>query len=55
MAQLAIPLIALGGFYIISNHNKNSNEENDGIEKFTNIPENYPILNKETLNNNYHD
>jgi hypothetical protein len=57
MAQLAIPLMALGGFYIISNHNKNVDEENEeGIEKFTNnvknIPINYPIVNNNSLNDN---
>ena len=57
MAQLAIPLMALGGFYIISNHNKNADEENEEtIEKFTNneknIPINYPIVNNKSLNDN---
>tara|TARA_B100001094_G_C18168338_1_gene793529 strand:- start:563 stop:2341 length:1779 start_codon:yes stop_codon:yes gene_type:complete len=57
MAQLAIPLIALGGFYIISNHNKNADEENEEtIEKFTNkesnIPVNYPIVNNKSLTDN---
>ena len=58
MAQIVIPLMALGGFYIISNHNKdiddNDNElENEkNIEKFTNkIPKNYPI--KKIIPKNY--
>ena len=57
MAQLAIPLIALGGFYIISKHNENTNEENEYTnENFknmdTDIPLNYPIVNNKSLTDN---
>ena len=62
MAHLAIPLMALGSFYIISNHNKdkddycNELENEETIEKFTNneknIPINYPIVNNKSLNDN---
>ena len=40
MAQLAIPLLALGGLYVISNHDKEEDEENS--EGFTNNKKNLP-------------
>jgi len=57
--ELAIPLIALGGMYIISNQNQNQNQNRDKrstMESFENrkklIPEfqqNYPVLKEEEL------
>ena len=54
MAQL-IPLLALGGLYVISNHNKDSDEEADK-EGFTNTDDkqrtiNYPNVQPVTSNN----
>jgi hypothetical protein len=46
MAQLAIPLIALGGLYIISNHEKEEDEENQKegfINEINNIPQSLPV------------
>jgi hypothetical protein len=44
MAQLAIPLIALGGLYIISNHEKEEDEEKEGfINEMNNIPQSLPV------------
>ena len=46
MAQLAIPLIALGGLYIISNHEKEEDEENQRegfINEINNIPQSLPV------------
>lgn len=56
MAELAIPLIALGSMYIISNHDKIKQEKNkesfigmkESSKKLPNteeIPDNYPLLN----------
>ena len=50
MAEIAIPLIALGSMYIISKHSKNKNgEESNETEGFSNITQplrdiNYPTL-----------
>ena len=46
MAQLAIPLIALGGLYIISNHEKEEDEENQRegfINEIGNDPQSLPV------------
>lgn len=57
MAQLAIPLMALGGFYIIANHEKNNEDGPDTTEGYENakvkeMPAmNYPIS-KAVGNNN---
>lgn len=63
MAQLAIPLLALGGFYVIANHdNKKNNddevEEKNGCEGFSSKapspPINYPVVKEVNKNNVKH-
>ena len=51
--ELAIPLIALGGMYIISNQsNQNKNEPFENKNKkllSNNLIDNYPVINEEQL------
>jgi hypothetical protein len=69
--ELALPFIALGGIYIISNQKNESSEKTRrkiSNETFTNmgaiknnlpnvnpLPENYPIINNKQLTNNVHE
>ena len=41
MAEIALPLLALGGFYIFSNKNANHNKNANAKEKFVNAKENF--------------
>ena len=48
--ELAIPLIALGGMYIISNQNKEDPVKETFKNKLINdLPTNYPVENKEEV------
>jgi hypothetical protein len=53
--ELAIPLIALGGMYIISNQTKNESFSNINKKGLINdLPKNYPVIDKdELLDNDY--
>jgi hypothetical protein len=53
--ELAIPLIALGGMYIISNQTKNESFTNINKKGLINdLPKNYPVIDKdELLDNDY--
>lgn len=51
--ELAIPLIALGGMYIISNQTKNESFSNINKKGLINdLPKNYPVINKDDLLDN---
>lgn len=43
MAEIAIPIMALGGFYIISKHNKNKQKEQFTVKDETQIPSDDPV------------
>jgi len=47
--ELAIPLVALGSLYIVSNQSKTPKPANEGFLPNTNVPDvNYPIVSQET-------
>lgn len=47
--ELAIPLVALGSLYIVSNQSKNPKPANEGFLPNTNVPDvNYPAVSQET-------
>jgi hypothetical protein len=47
--ELAIPLVALGSLYIVSNQSKTSKPANEGFLPNTNVPDiNYPVVSQET-------
>ena len=62
MAEIAIPMAALGIMYILSNDKKkeegfsgitSSNVNNDGLVNTKVSPENYPVENKEGRDDRY--
>ena len=47
--ELAIPLVALGSLYIVSNQSKKPKPTNEGFLPNTNVPDvNYPVVSQET-------
>ena len=47
--ELAIPLVALGSLYIVSNQSKPTKPANEGFLPNTNVPDvNYPVVSQET-------
>ena len=47
--ELAIPLVALGSLYIVSNQSKTPKPANEGFLPNTNVPDvNYPVVSQET-------
>ena len=47
--ELAIPLVALGSLYIVSNQSKKPKPANEGFLPNTNVPDvNYPVVSQET-------
>lgn len=52
MAELAIPLLALGGFYVISKQEKKEPfTQNENANAYSRAPINYPVTNKLTNDN----